>query len=437
VPFDESEESWAKIVERSLLRNRWIAHRPTEKQFEFLYLRCHEALYGGAAGGGKSDALLMGAAMFVDVAGYSAIIFRRSFSDLMKPSALIDRAHQWWSNSEAAWDHLNYCYNFPSGAKISFGYLDSPTDKYHHQSAEYQFIGFDEVTQHEEGNYTYMFSRLRRLRDVWIPLRMRAATNPGGVGHEWVYNRFIVDGPANGRVFIPAKLDDNPFLDKTEYEKSLMQLDPVTRQRLRDGDWTVRDTGNLFRREWFTMVNDVPSRMDAVRYWDLAATAQKEGADPDYTAGVLMAKNPRTGLYYIIDVKRKREAPAGIEELIRETAEEDSRRGLDMTIYMEQDRGSAGINLVSHYSRDVLSGFVFYGNLATGPKGERVKPFSAACTNKNVNMVSAGWNRAYTDELEMFPQGSHDDQVDASSGAFEKLQSIGGKWGMAFMRVDK
>lgn len=110
--------------------------------------------------------------------------------------------------------------------------------------------GFDELTQFSESQYRYLFSRLRRREGVDIPLRMRAASNPGGEGHFWVYERFFVRGLSAGRVFIPAKLEDNPHLDRLDYERSLSELDDVTRAQLRRGDWTVRDKNNALVPEW-------------------------------------------------------------------------------------------------------------------------------------------------------------------------------------------
>jgi len=170
---------------------RYIAHRPTPPQTAFLLLECREAMYGGAAGGGKSDALLMAALQYVDVENYAALLLRKSYSDLSLPAALIPRAAEWLTTTDAKWNGAEHVWRFPSGASLSFGYLDTEADKYRYQSAEYQFIGFDELTQFSESQYTYMFSRLRRLKGSNVPLRMRGASNPGGYGHEWVKQRFI------------------------------------------------------------------------------------------------------------------------------------------------------------------------------------------------------------------------------------------------------
>jgi len=315
-----------------------------------------EVFYGGAAGGGKSDALLMAALQYVSVPKYAAILFRRTFTDLSLPGALMDRAHKWLQHTPARWIDRTKTWEFPSGATLSFGYLEHENDKYRYQSAEFQFIGFDELTQFTETQYRYLFSRLRRLEGSKIPLRVRSASNPGGVGHEWVCLRFI----AGDRPFIPASLDDNPYIDREEYLKSLQHLDPVTRAQLIRGDWTIRESGNKFRREWFEIVDDFPRDARFVRFWDLAATEPKLGRDPDYTVGALMGE--KDGVYYLVDIKRTRSTPRGVEALVRQTAELDGRR---VDIYMEQEPGSSGINTIDYYRRRVLLGFSFRGLRST------------------------------------------------------------------------
>lgn len=230
----------------------------TPRQKLFLELTHREAFYGGAAGGGKSSALLMAALEYVHVSGYSALLLRRTFQDLSKPGALMDRAREWLAGSGATWNEQKKQWRFPSGAVLAFGYLVNESDVYQYQGAEYQFIGFDELTQFTERQYTYLFSRLRRLKGVEIPLRMRSASNPGGIGAEWVAERFIPDDwtpemadqkpiwEKDGCVFVPAKLRDNPHLDREDYEQSLAELDDVTRAQLLEGDWQVRERGNIF-----------------------------------------------------------------------------------------------------------------------------------------------------------------------------------------------
>ena len=192
---------------------QFIPHQPTAKQAAFLWLPNREALFGGAAGGGKSDALLMAALQYVDIPNYAALLLRRTYADLALPGAIMDRAEQWLTGTNARWNQQEKTWYFPSGSTLTFGYLQHEKDKYRYQSSEFQFIGFDELTQFTETMYTYLFSRLRRLENSNVPLRMRGATNPGGIGHAWVHERFVVSAKT-GRIFIPAKLADNPYLDQ-------------------------------------------------------------------------------------------------------------------------------------------------------------------------------------------------------------------------------
>jgi predicted phage terminase large subunit-like protein len=402
----------------TVLLNPYIPHKPTIKQAQFLLLDNKEALYGGAAGGGKSDALLMAALQYVTIPGYSAILFRRTFRDLSLPGALLDRSKEWLAGTDASFRGQENCWVFPSGAKLAFGYLDTETDKYRYQSAEFQYIGFDELTQFTEDQYRYLFSRLRRLEKSHVPLRMRAASNPGGIGHDWVKQRFMVEGLTYNRIFIPAKLVDNSFIDQSSYIESLNNLDPITRRQYLEGDWSAKHGGSIFRREWFEIIHEAPSDVAKVRYWDKAATKPKDSnKDPDYTVGALLGY--KNGQYWILDIKRLRAAPMQVEALIKQTAELD---GHSVPVYMEQEPGSSGVESIDHYAREVLQGFTFRGVKTTGPKAERAAPVSSAAEAGNVKIKQAPWVTVLLDEFEGFPIGEHDDIVDAVSGAFAQYQ---------------
>ena len=220
---------------------KYIPQDPTERQYALLHSKQREVLYGGAAGGGKSSAMLMGALQHVLQPHYAALILRRSYTDLSLPGAVMDRAASWLSSTDASWSSAHRMWTFPSGAKLQFGFLNEEADKFRYQSAEFQFIGFDELTQFPESWYLYMFSRLRRSKNSDVPIRMWGASNPGGIGHDWVYKRFFVDRKET-RAFIPAKLTDNPFVDQESYTEALSELDTTTRRQLLEGLW-VRDTG--------------------------------------------------------------------------------------------------------------------------------------------------------------------------------------------------
>lgn len=241
----------------------YCPHAPTERQTVALVAHHFlpndepsEVFYGGAAGGGKSDWLLMSALQFVDVPGYAAIIFRKTFTDLALPGAIMQRAHEWLDNSDAHWNAQKQ-WVFPSGAILQFAFMARPGDETRYQSAEFQFVGFDELTQFPEDQYTYLFSRLRRpeLTDETqpserrkiealqsVPLRMCAASNPGNMGHGWVKARFPIDGKPRGkRVFVPAKIADNPHLDAVAYRAGLSRLGETLQKQLEDGDWDVAE----------------------------------------------------------------------------------------------------------------------------------------------------------------------------------------------------
>jgi predicted phage terminase large subunit-like protein len=374
-------------------------------------------LYGGAAGGGKSDALLMAGLQYADVPGYAGLILRLTFSDLSLPGALMDRAAEWLTPTDAHWNGVEKTWQFPGGGSLSFGYLENERDKYRYQSSEFQFIGIDEATQFTGTKYTYMFSRLRRKKGLAVPLRMRPASNPGGVGHEFFKQRFLVEGWEKKRLFIPARLEDNPYLDREEYEHSLAQLDYVTRQRLRMGDWNVSEDGGLFKREWFKVISpsEIPDNLAKVRYWDLAGTEPKaSNPDPDWTAGVLVGMTTDYK-FFILDVRLARLTPHGIEQLVKETAESD---GVGVSVVIEQEPGSSGVAVIDHYRRTVLSLFAVYGNRPTGDKITRARPVSARTQAGDVFMVRGMWNTEFLDMVCQFPSdGVHDDPVDALSGA--------------------
>jgi predicted phage terminase large subunit-like protein len=388
-----------------------------------------ESFYGGAAGGGKSDALLMAALQHVDVPGYAALLVRESYQMLNQPGGLIDRARAWLGPTDAVWNGSEHQWRFPSGATLTFRHLQDAGAELNFQGAEYQFIGIDEVTDLAEHEYRFLFSRLRRPQHSIIPLRMRAASNPCGPGVDWVYRWFIVEGTSAGRIFIPAFLEDNPHLDQDSYEESLRKLGSVTYQQLRHGDWTVRPEGGLFQRAWFDGRSidprELPDRLTLCRYWDLAATEATRGTDPDYTAGVLLGRSAE-GLWYMLDVCRTRSTPLAVERLVAVTAERDAAwaRESERTppvIRMEQEPGSAGIAVIDHYRQQVLAPHDFAGVRSTGSKETRAQPVAARCEAGDVRICRGTWNTEFLDELTAFPMSGHDDQVDALSGAYEYL----------------
>lgn len=170
--------------------------------------------------------------------------------------------------------------------------------------------------------------------------------------------------------------------------------------------------GGLFKRHWFEIVDDYPRDCSQVRRWDLASSQNKG----DYTAGLKLGE--KNGIFYVIDLKHIQENPAGVEYLIKQTAELDTER---TAVRMEQEPGSSGVNTIDHYARFVLKGYNFHGVRSTGSKIERARSVSAAAEAGNVKIVKAPWNSTFLDEVGIFPNGAHDDIVDTLTGAFSDL----------------
>lgn len=410
---------------------KYVPYDPTPKQSAFLLMNnIREVLYGGAAGGGKSVAQLMAALQYVDIPGYSAILFRKTYADLSLPGALIDMSKQWLmpfvNNGEVRWKEKEKQYIFPSGAMLTFGYLENDNDCYRYQGSEFHYIGMDECTHISPSNYRYMFSRLRKPKTLNVPLRFRATCNPGGQFGEYYHQRFFVEGEENGRIFIGAGLSDNPHLDAEEYRLALQELDPVTREQLLNGNWDIKEAGDMFSRHWFNIVpfSNVPDAARRVRYWDMAATDPKkrksrDKREPDYTVGLKLACYQ--GIYWIEDIIRVQKTPADVQEIIKQAAATD---GYTCAIRMEQEPGSSGAITIDKYAREVLPGYDFMGVTSTGSKVERARSASSAAQMGNVMIADKCRNIApFFDELDLFPFGAHDDTVDGFSGAFSHFRS--------------
>lgn len=232
----------------------------------------YECLYGGAAGGGKSDALLCEALRQVHVPNYRGILFRKTYPEL---EGLISRSFELYKRAcpKANYNHSEKTWNFPSGAKIFFGHMHLEKDKHKYQGKAYDFIGFDELTHFTYSQYIYMLSRNRPTGPGTI-VYIRATANPGGIGHGWVKERFITPAPPmtrinteievenpNGekivlnktRIFVPATVFDNKELLKNDpnYLATLGSLPEAEKKALLYGSWDSFN-GQVFT-EW---IND-------------------------------------------------------------------------------------------------------------------------------------------------------------------------------------
>jgi predicted phage terminase large subunit-like protein len=416
--------------------------------------------YGGSAGGGKSFGLLLEALRHISNPKYGAVIFRRTYPEIMNEGGLWDESEELYplvggkpTESPPEWE-------FPTGAKVRFAHMQHEKDKYSWQGAQIPLIGFDELTHFTKSQFFYMLSRNRST--CGVKPYMRTTFNPDADSWvkvffaPWVHEDWPEDDRAqSGEIrwfirdgdeivwlkpgemhedmysvtFIEADLYDNPkLLEKDpDYIKRLKALPLVERERLLNKNWRIRaEGGNKFKKQWFPILDSIPDDIEkVVRFWDFAATealpANTELDGPDYTASVKLARRkagcfPR---YVILDATWDRLSPGKVEEKVRTTAEADGRA---CEVWFEEEPGSAGkFNTFSMKTR-VLEGFSAHGIRSTGPKEVRANTFSSQAEAGNVGLLKAWWNHGYLNFLEPFPSPKvHDDPVDAGSGAMERL----------------
>lgn len=392
-----------------------------------------EVFFGGAAGGGKSDWLLMEALLYVEQPNYNAILFRQTLADLKLPGALIDRANQWLRGTDARYNGSDYKWTFPSGATLTFGYLRNDQDALRYKSAEFQFVGFDELTKFEQNPYTYMFSRARRNVDSNIPIRIRGASNPGDRGHVWVKERFVEKGNSRDRVFIPATIHDNPHLDVPEYITNLSYLPEIELKRLLDGDWDATLGGGLFKGYWMKVMPPamrLPSPLRLVRSWDLAGTdPSPDNPNPDWTAGVLQGHYDVEGellpLVFILHVDRFRCNPAEVEKRIQERTMADwNEWGFKIDVGLEVEPGQSGKAQLLHYKRTVLKDFKVIPFYPRVSKKIRAQPLIAVAGRGRFFLMPGAWNATFRSEFDAW-QGNDrlkDDQIDGTSSGYDLLR---------------
>lgn len=431
-------------------------------------------IYGGSAGGGKTWGLTAEPLRHIHNPDFRAVIFRRTYPQIMNPGGLQDEASSLYPllRGHATQPASGVTWTFPLGAVIRFAHLQHDQTVRNWQGSQIPLIGFDELTHFSAAQFWYMFSRNRSLSG--IQPYIRAATNPepgwvadlidwwiGDDGYaipersgviRWFvrYHEEIVWAKdpddltrryrgvmPKSLTFIPARLQDNPILMEKDpgYLANLLSLPLVERERLlggdngkRGGNWKIQPSGGkVFNRSWYQVVplSEVPDGGQECRFWDLAATEQKlKGDDPDYTAGVKVRKVK--GHYYVMDCIEQRVGPTEADNLIKATAKRDrqqiQRQGGN-TRYLvrwEIEGGASGKRDTRHIAQ-LLDGFDAHGVSPQGDKVTRAKALASQSEHGFVYLVTGDWNERWLQHMHHQPDWPHDDIMDASAGAYNAL----------------
>ncbi len=421
-------------------------------QEDFLATTADIAIYGGAAGGGKTYGLLLEPLRHYDNPNFSGVIFRKTTKQARNEGGLWDEAVKMYAPLKAELRGSDMSCAFPGGMSLGIAHLEYDKDVYNFQGAQFAFLGFDELTHFSERQFFYMLSRVRSISGVRGYVRGTCNPDPDSwvrefiswwidditgfpilersgvlryfirVGDELKWADSPEDFPLEVRdqvksvTFIPSKLEDNKILMREDpgYKSNLDALPLVDRLQLRDGNWNIRAAAGLyFKKAWFEIVDALPATMvRRVRYWDRAST---EGGG-DWSVGVLLEK-AEDGIYYVSEIERVQHSPGKLEKVVINTARRD---GTDVMVGVEQDPGQAGVADAENYVK-LLAGFMVEVVRASVDKVTRAKPVSAQVEVGNVKLLRGAWNKEFLKEMENFPEGSHDDQVDALSGAFNLI----------------
>lgn len=445
-------------------------------QEAFLATPADICIYGGAAGGGKSYAILLEASRHTNNGKFGAVIFRKNSKQITAEGGLWDTSLEIYTGAARPRMGPPARWIWPSGAKITFDHIENEQALEKWQGTQIAMIGFDELTHFTKKQFFYMLSRNRSTcgvkpyvratcnpdpdsfvadliawwidQDTGLPIpersgvirymgRLRDEIIWGDTPEEVVEKSYgeIKLQDVKSFTFIASKLSDNKILLETNpgYEASLKAMATVERERLLNGNWKIRPAAGLyFKRGRVNVLQEIPDDVfQWVRAWDLAATEDKKGQNPEdgpaYTAGVLIGKR-KCGRYIVADVINQRLNSADVRNTVKNTAAADKARYKNVRIRMNQDPGQAGKEQAEQYIK-LLAGYSLNIERESGSKETRAEPFSAqwlglpGSETGNVDVLEAPWNDAYFSQLESFPQSKWKDMVDASSTAFNELES--------------
>lgn len=447
-------------------------------QIDFLATGADIAIFGGAAGGGKTFALLMEMTRHIDTRGFGSVIFRRNVAQVRNEGGLWDESHEIFPFLGATPREISLQWVFPPyGCRVKFAHMQYEKDKYQYDGSQIPLIAFDQLEHFTAGQFFYMLSRNRSM--CGIKPYVRATCNPDPDSFLREFLRWWIDDESgypikerSGRIrwfvqlenetlwadtpeeltgddrirdlgveekpipksvtFIPSSVTDNKILLRRnpEYLANLMALPLVERERLRWGNWNIRESaGNFFRREWFEILDSCPRLVKVIRYWDRAASSDPTSTSA--TAGLKMGMDAG-GAVWIPDLMHFHGRPAEVKNTIRTLAEQD---GKTVTVGIEQDPGQAGVMEAQDHVKN-LAGFKVVVNRVHESKGVRAKPLSAQAEAGNVKLVRGPWNEGFLQEAENFDGvRKPNDRIDAASGAYQMLTDEKprvGPWGTEY-----
>ena len=435
-------------------------------QEKFLATTAEIAIYGGAAGGGKTYAILMEPLRYIYTKGYRAVIFRKNFNQIFASGGIWDESREMYSDISGAKSVQTpkFKWSFKNMAHIYFDFLGRDADVEKWQGSQITFIGFDELTHFTERQFFYMMSRNRSTcgvrpyiratcnpdADSWVakfiawwidpetgyPIPERSGKKRYMARIEaddnviWADTRqeLLDKGIAPEKVksvtFIASTLEDNKILMEKDpgYKANLESLPLVERERLLHGNWKIKAAAGMFfkRVQIGEILPAVPEDLVAiVRGWDLAATDVDENEDAAYTAGVLMAKRSN-GRFVVIDVINQQLKAGDVRKLIKTTTVADNAKYGYMRQRLPQDPGQAGKEQAESYIA-MLAGYDVVTKQESGSKQTRAEPMAAQWQIGMFDVVAGDWNEAYFNQLESFPESKFKDMVDAGSSAFNEL----------------
>lgn len=439
-------------------------------QEAFLSSPADIAVYGGAAGGGKTWALLLEPLRHKDVKGFTSVTFRRTYPEITNPGGLWDESEKIYPYAGGRPTKGDLVWRFPKLVRFEFSHMQYDSDLTKWDGAQICNINFDQLEHFSEKQFFYMLVRNRSMCGVKPYIRATCNPDPdswlvdflawwidedgyaimGRAGKiRWFvrYNEIIqwadskeeleenFPGLAPKSVtFIPATVYDNKILLATnpEYLANLQAQSVVERERFlgdaeRGGNWKVKPSaGKVFNREWFQIVQGVPNGGVWGRGWDFAATLKSlKNKDPDFTSSLLIAKV--NGFIYVLDMLYERYAAGDIDNLLLVTSRQDKAMATAADArYMvrwEIEPGSSSIRESSRMVR-MLAGFDAQGIASTGDKVTRAKSLSAQSSAGNVRLVAGAWNKNFLTMYHGFPDLPHDDPVDAGSVIYNEMADM-------------